>query len=180
MSMSTASNHPAEKVSALHTAARWKRRAGGRNGQNRSCPSACSLLMKGLIERRMTNPTNHANHHTPEWVQSPKLDSRDQGSRLHSYYLWNFGSTMHSKWKRWANKTGQSCLHSLPADGWWKATQAVLRQPWPPTFSGKCSLRVSIVLVMGGNEDHRWRCPYGLSWALLVCELLQAPQQGME
>lgn len=62
-----------------NTAARWKRRAGGRNGQNRSCPSACSLLMKGLIERRMTNLTNRANHHTPEWVQKPQTRQQRPG-----------------------------------------------------------------------------------------------------
>lgn len=87
----------------------------------------------------------------PSESKSPKLDSRDQGSQLHSYYLWSFGSTMHSKWKRWANKTGQSCLHSLPADGWWKATQAGLRQPWPPSFSGKCGLRSFHCFSEGGK-----------------------------
>ncbi len=100
----------------------------------------------------------------PSESKSPKLDSRDQGSRLHSYYLWSFGSTMHSKWKRWANKTGQSCLHSLPADGWWKATQAVLRQPWPPTFSGKCSLRSFHCFSDGG----KWRPPVEVSiWIIM-------------
>lgn len=44
----------------------------GKHGQNRICPSACSPLMKGLIERRMTNPSNRANHHAPEWVQKPQ------------------------------------------------------------------------------------------------------------
>lgn len=84
----------------------------------------------------------------------------------------------------WANKIGQTCLHSLAADGWWKATQAGLRQPWlplrTPASSGKCSLRSFHCFSDGKKKTTISICPYGLTWVLLAFELLQAPEQGME